>query len=827
MVVLARGLNFVPTKRKLDYVDFIAKVELAWKGAWRKAVTSHKTFERLLWQNAGIRVSQCRPQGGVAYGLRRILSFTVNQFISCISFNIVTVCETWCGPTEQFFALALSTSGSRVNSLFWKDQRMSDERMKKLILFLLALISYWNALFGEFVFDDIEAVVKNDDVHWTFLKKSTVPKQRFWQFLFNDFWGMPMCSIQSHKSWRPLTVLSFRLNYAFGELRPIHYHLGNVLLHGIVTMMSLDFYVAMQPLGQEEVLANLPFWSSLLFACHPIHVDAVASIVGRAEIISALLYMCSFFEYCKALKRGSCWKNYHLFMCLILTFMALAAKEQGVMAIFFCIAYDVLVYSWNSLTCVWQKRVSVRKCIKKSLSSDDVAASLATAAFKRMGTMLTWFLLLSIFRLHLMSWTLPRFSTGDTQVLPMYNFVFKTINQVYIYVLNLWLLVCPSFLCFDYSMGCIEPIQSIKDFRLWTVLLIACTFAVLACWKRRKWTIKGGVDDRHLLLGLSCVIIPFVPASNLFFTVGFVVAERTLYLPSLGFCWIVAYFILQMQSAERFHVLKQCCSGFFYFTLMVFVCRCVLRNNEWRNEWTLFKSGLLVCPNNAKVHYNLGKLYADAGKREDALKYYKKAIALKEKYEFALNNLALILLSSDRLANAEELLQRAVAANHQFGTAWMNLGTVQAALHKYREAEKSYKVAIHYKADCADCFYNMGNMYNSRNDTRRALMSWMKAVQMNQHHAAAWTNLIICARNARMTQRALKIGLLALQFLPNHDGIHFSIGICYAELGNHHRSEIHFEHAVKRNPSVRKYRTAHSYMQRLRRTWQRKSGIII
>lgn len=95
-------------------------------------------------------------------------------------------------------------------------------------LLLLCTIVYWNALSCEFVFDDITAIVDNKDL------RPHVPLRNL---LANDFWGTPMTKEQSHKSYRPLTVLTFRWNYWLGETDPLGYHLVNVLLHGLVTAL--------------------------------------------------------------------------------------------------------------------------------------------------------------------------------------------------------------------------------------------------------------------------------------------------------------------------------------------------------------------------------------------------------------------------------------------------------------------------------------------------------------------------------------------------------------------------------------------------------------
>jgi hypothetical protein len=88
-------------------------------------------------------------------------------------------------------------------------------------LFFLCIAFYWNSLECEFVFDDISAIRDNKDL------RPHVPLKNL---LKNDFWGTSMTKEQSHKSYRPLTVLTFRWNYAIGGLNPTGYHLVRILL---------------------------------------------------------------------------------------------------------------------------------------------------------------------------------------------------------------------------------------------------------------------------------------------------------------------------------------------------------------------------------------------------------------------------------------------------------------------------------------------------------------------------------------------------------------------------------------------------------------------
>ncbi len=128
---------------------------------------------------------------------------------------------------------------------------------------LLCTVSYYNGLYGELVHDDIFAIRDNSD-----LRPSTSWTQ-LWQ---DDFWGEPMSSPISHKSYRPITVLTFRLNYILHKLEPFGYHVVNVGLHIVATVL-LGAVCRCVVWGCVEGA----YLTMCLFAVHPIHTEAVSS----------------------------------------------------------------------------------------------------------------------------------------------------------------------------------------------------------------------------------------------------------------------------------------------------------------------------------------------------------------------------------------------------------------------------------------------------------------------------------------------------------------------------------------------------------------------
>ena len=129
---------------------------------------------------------------------------------------------------------------------------------------------------GDFVFDDVYAIVQNPDVY------SSTPLSNL---LKHDFWGFPLQSETSHKSFRPLTTLTFRIQMSradnIADSRSANImHVANVILHGINTALLVPLYSKFGFTSTESFVA------SLLFACHPVHVEAVANLVGRAELLA-------------------------------------------------------------------------------------------------------------------------------------------------------------------------------------------------------------------------------------------------------------------------------------------------------------------------------------------------------------------------------------------------------------------------------------------------------------------------------------------------------------------------------------------------------------
>lgn len=141
-----------------------------------------------------------------------------------------------------------------------------DSHLAGVFCALVGIAVYLNSLDCGFCFDDISAIKENEDLR---------PESSWSNLIWNDFWGTPMHVEGSHKSYRPLCVLTFRINYLIHGLQPFGYHAGNVLLHGLVCYV----FVLVCALGVfNRCSSTTPtLLAGLSFAVHPIHTEAVSS----------------------------------------------------------------------------------------------------------------------------------------------------------------------------------------------------------------------------------------------------------------------------------------------------------------------------------------------------------------------------------------------------------------------------------------------------------------------------------------------------------------------------------------------------------------------
>ena len=235
------------------------------------------------------------------------------------------------------------------------------------------------------------------------------------------------------------------------------------------------------------------------------------------------------------------------------------------------------------------------------------------------------------------------------------------------------------------------------------------------------------------------MILPFLPASNLFFPVGFVIAERVLYMPSMGFCILVAY---------GFHILSEkwskkvswCCLGFLLLTHSI---KTYNRNADWESEYSIFMSGLKVNKRNAKLFNNVGHALESDGKYHEALNFFHKAVSVQEDDVGAhinvgrtYNHLKMFKEAEHAYLKAKSLLPKAkpgesyqarIAPNHL--NVFLNLANlISKNATRLEEADLLYRQAISMRSDYTQAYINRGDILIKLNRTKEAQEVYERAL---------------------------------------------------------------------------------------------------
>eukprot|EP00057_Strongylocentrotus_purpuratus_P013220 XP_011667694.1 PREDICTED: transmembrane and TPR repeat-containing protein 3-like [Strongylocentrotus purpuratus] len=647
-----------------------------------------------------------------------------------------------------------------------------------------------------------------------------------------EFKGGSIPTAESHKSYRPLCVFTFRLNYALGELNPWGYHLLNVVLHWAVCVLFLK---AAKKIIDEESSVN----ASLLFAVHAVHTEAVTGVVGRAELLSSIFMLLSFMAYVKAAEANSTTDWKYMSWSALLIVMATASKEQGITVAGICCIYEIFYVQKFSHKAFMQHPTS--RGSKTSRSSSPNSQALWRAA-PRLGFLIASSGLLLWGRMIIMGAKLPSFDRFDNPA-ALSPFQTRRLTHLYLLPVNAWLLLCPSTLLCDWTMGTIPLVTSLSDPRnLATLLLVTCLFLLVlyAVFAEEKISCQ-------LIMALSFLVLPFLPASNLFFPVGFVVAERVLYTPSMGYCLLVAIAMERLQANRRpmkyvvgvifaiillLHAgktiqrnpdwpMKYVVGVIFAIILLLHAGKTIQRNPDWESEYSLFSSALKVTQNNAKLWNNVGHALEAEDRWEDAFIYYNNAATVQPDDIGSWINIGRVNRLLGKPDEAEAGYRRAVKLMPQprtgkkitpkYLSVYLNLAAIiQQNKSRFIDAEELYRMVIRSQPNFA-AYVHLAQIMVKKDQFDEAESLYQKATQLEPPTPDLLYNLAIIAIQKEQETKAHRHFDEALEIDPQHRISLFRSALYIHESGNAARRTI----AIKRlkklleidPPSVQLYST--------------------
>ena len=447
-----------------------------------------------------------------------------------------------------------------------------------------------------------------------------------WQRLFRtDYWGLDMfAGTWTHKSFRPLTVLTFRWNYVLHGFESSGFHLANLALHVLCSCLLAIFGLQA---GLERSWALL---LSALFLVHPVHTESVLYVVGRADLLCLALLLLA------ALVHGSCRTQRRMFLGVALSSALLLSaglcKETG-----FC--FFGLLVGWDVLQLLTQPRSNAFGLGCRILLLLVVGASSC------------------VLRVWYTSGTaIERMDPHSNPVAVEKDPVVRALSYALIHGIYGKLLAWPSFLCYDYSFDAVPLVRSLWDCRLQLTLSSYLAFMALLTLSLGSLRQRAARVHEIPVIGMAVFILSFLPMSNILFPVGTTVAERLLYIPSAGF-------LLAVVGLAR---LRPVHSAIFLLAAgAIFVPLTAQRVVEWSSPEAITVADAARQLRSTRVQYNLATHYLSAKRYDDALSSFERVMTIDPTGTdcMPLYHAGQIHIYQGNHARAEQLLEKAVVGH--------------------------------------------------------------------------------------------------------------------------------------------------------------------
>jgi len=514
-------------------------------------------------------------------------------------------------------------------------------RARWALVVVAAVIPFLNSLGNDFVLDDT-AIVRDNP-------------------LIRDLRGLPRLFRESYWAphdqlnlYRPLTIASYAVNRAITGPAASGFRAGNMLLHVIASLLVLQL---VRWLGGGDAGALV---SSLLFAVHPLHVEAVTGLVGRAEILAAIGAMLALGCHVAAGSRRPLW----IAGAAVGLAIGLLAKEVAAGCLVGLALYDLA--RW---------RAGARPRLAPWVVYAVIVFAYAGARVAVLG-------------LENVA-SPPRLSLLDNPLVEE-GALARPLVAAAVLARYLLGMVWPAVLSADYSYAQIPMTTS--PLRLDTAVGLAAALSVVLAAAAAVWRGRHGVAAAlGLFLGSYFVI------SNAAVLIGTIMAERLFYLPSAGLA-IALGLVIPARLPSRAWVIVGSLT-------LVLAVRTWTRNLDWRDELTLFAKTAETSPRSVRAHVYHGQALEKDGQHEAALLAMERAMAIDREMAWTWNSLAQVYGQGD-VGRAVQALERAIELEPRLADAHSNLGATYVWLGEYERGIAELELALglrpHYhKAELA------------------------------------------------------------------------------------------------------------------------------
>jgi protein O-mannosyl-transferase len=566
------------------------------------------------------------------------------------------------------------------------------------ILWLVVFAAYSNCFSAGLIFDNAKIILEDSRIH-----------EATWNNVRVVVGGQYWPNISTSGLYRPLTSLSYLLNYSVlgNGADPEGYHWVNLLLHGL--NMCLVYALGVMVLRSLAQAMTL----TLLWAVHPLLTESVTNIVGRADLLAAFGVLAGLLCYIRFLSIDGRQRFGWLAAMIGAQGIGLFSKESAVVLPGIMLIYDL----------IWPERATVRK-----RTFPYVALMLLAGVFFYIRHRLQLHMVINFLENPLIAATFWTGRLTATKVIGAF----------------LWKFAWPSRLSADYSYAAIPlfgwHLDSWEDAKAIASLAL-CIGALVLCgavWR----------NHRPLVFFIGVFFVALLPASNLVVLIGSIMAERFMYLPSVGLAGCVvctSFWLIQVLGVTKWFPPDRAILTLASLVTLALAVRTHARNLDWQDDIRLWSSTVTAYPQNARAHYNLGTaLLTTRGPVPEAILELETAASLApdELWEAHYNLGNVFIRMQSRLPDAIREYRATLRTKPDFAEAHTNLGLALEKSNQLPGAVAELEIALRYQPNDAKAHYDLGNVF-FRMSTRMpdAIHEWETAAQIEPDLAEAHYNL--------------------------------------------------------------------------------------
>ena len=585
-----------------------------------------------------------------------------------------------------------------------------------LFLTVATLVVFWQAHDHAFIgYDDTKYVTANYYVQAGLTKEGLI-----WAFT------------TTHASnWHPLTWLSHMLDCQLYGLNPRGHHLTNVFFHLLNTLL---LFLVLQR------MTGVPWRSGLvaaLFALHPLHVESVAWVAERKDVLSTFFLFLTLLSYIWYVARPGFYRY-----LLILLFFALGLMAKPMLV---TLPFVLLLLDYWPL----------RRIKSFQLTRSDRAVTTRPSELNSQTLRLIWEKI-PFFLLATASSTvtfLVQARGGAVASLEVFPFETRLANALVSYVRYLGKMFWPQDLAVFYP----HPGQSLPMWQAAGAGLLLLVISITVVRLGRRYP--------YLPVGWLWYVGTLVPVIGLVQVGAQAMADRYTYIPLIGLFIIIAWGVPDLLTKWRYQkVVCTLASGALLFVLII--CT-FIQLHHWQNATTLFEHALEVTTGNFVAHNNLGIELAAQGKFDEAIVHYSEALRIKPSYAKAHCNLGDVLARLGKHQDAIWHYQRALQLKPNFAEAHNNLGVTLKQQGRLNEAFVHYSRAIQLKPEYAEAHNNLAGLLAAQGKLDEAIVHYSKALRIKPDYGNARVQLAIAFMRTGQTDKAIQQYRTALHFRPD------------------------------------------------------------